>query len=51
MVRDGYYYLHASGIAFHTWANSNYTIDERRDATMVSWMKALIARVRAGTFS
>jgi hypothetical protein len=50
-VRQGFYYLHATGIAFHTWRNTNYTIDERRDPTMVSWMKTLIAKVRAGTFS
>lgn len=50
-VRDGFTYLRASGIAFHTWRNANYTLDERRDPTMVSWMAALIAKVRAGTFS
>jgi hypothetical protein len=49
-VRDGFAYLSAKGIAFHTWSNVNYNIDELRDPTMVSWMKALSARVRAGTF-
>jgi hypothetical protein len=49
-VRDGFAYLGAKGIAFHTWSNTNYNIDELRDPTMVSWMRTLSAAVRAGTF-
>lgn len=49
-VREAFTYAHASGIAFHTFDNRNYNMDERRDATMVSWMKQLSASVAAGTF-
>jgi hypothetical protein len=49
-VREAFTYAHASGIAFHTFQNLNYSMDERRDATMVSWMKLISSTVRAGTF-
>ncbi len=49
-VREAFRYAGAQGIAFHTFRNVNYAMDEHRDATMVSWMKQLSARVRAGTF-
>ena len=49
-VREAFVYAHAQGIAFHTWDNINYNIDERRDGTMVSWMKTLSGQVHAGTF-
>jgi hypothetical protein len=49
-VREALAYAHASGIAFHTFRNTNYSIDEYRDPTMVSWMKAISAGVAAGTF-
>ncbi len=49
-VREAFTYAHASGIAFQTFANTSYNLDERRDPTMVSWMKQLSAAVRAGTF-
>jgi hypothetical protein len=49
-VREGFLYLKASGIAFHTWQNANYQLDQRRDATMVTWMRGLAAKVQAGTF-
>jgi hypothetical protein len=49
-VREGFAYLGARGIAFHTWTNSNYNIDERRDPTMVGWMNTIAAKVQAGTF-
>jgi hypothetical protein len=49
-VREAFVYAHAQGIAFQTWANANYNLDERRDPTMVSWMKTLSAQVHAGTF-
>src|SRR5439155_10263737 len=37
-------------IAIHTFSNTHYTLDERRDVTMVSWMKLLSSNIRAGTF-
>lgn len=49
-VREGFGYLRAGGIAFHTWTNANYNIDEQRDPQMVDWMIWLSARVRNGTF-
>jgi hypothetical protein len=49
-VREAFTYAHAQGIAFHTFSNTHYTLDERRDATMVSWMKLLSSNIRAGTF-
>ena len=50
-VREAFAYAHATGIAFHTFENANYTLDQRRDATMVYWMKQLSSQIRAGTFS
>jgi hypothetical protein len=49
-IREGFQYLGATGIAFHTWANTNYTMDERRNPTMVSQMKTISNEVHAGTF-
>ncbi len=49
-VRDGFTYLGASGIAFHTWRNTNYTRDQLHDPVMVGWMANLFAQVKAGTF-
>jgi hypothetical protein len=49
-VREGFVYLGAKGIAFHTWSNLNYVWDNRRDPTMVAWMNDLAGRVQAGTF-
>jgi hypothetical protein len=49
-VHEAIVYAHASGIAFHTFKNVNYNMDERRDATMVSWMKQISASIQAGTF-
>ena len=49
-VREAFTYARAQGIAFHTFRNVNYNVDERRDPTMVSWMKLISAGVRAGTF-
>jgi len=49
-VRDGLRYLKASGIAFHTWSNTNYSIDERRDGPMVAAMRTIANQVHAGTF-
>jgi hypothetical protein len=50
-VREAFAYAHATGIAFHTFDNPNYNLDQRRDGTMVSWMKQLSSQIRAGTFS
>jgi hypothetical protein len=49
-VREAFNYAGADGIAFHTFSNINYTVDERRDAQMVYWMKTISQLVRAGTF-
>jgi hypothetical protein len=49
-VREGFTYLGADGLSFHTWTNSGYNIDQRRDPTMVSWMNTLAAQIQAGTF-
>ena len=49
-VREGLLYAHASGIAFHTFSNTNYTLDQRRDATMVGWMKLIAVNVRTAAF-
>ncbi len=49
-VREGFNYLHASGIAFHVWRNANYTRDQLRDPQMVAWMTSLVGQIRAGTF-
>jgi hypothetical protein len=49
-VREAFVYAHAKGIAFQTFRNVNYNLDEYRDGTMVSWMKQLSSAVRAGTF-
>jgi len=49
-VREAFTYAHAAGIAFQTFRNVNYNLDEYRDGTMVSWMKTLSAQVAAGTF-
>ncbi len=49
-MREGFVYLGATGIAFHTWSNPNYVWDQRRDPTMVAWMKDLAWRVQTGIF-
>jgi hypothetical protein len=49
-VREAFTYAGASGIAFHTFKNVNYAMDERRDVVMMSWMKAIAGQVRAATF-
>ena len=49
-VRDGFALLGATGIAFHTWRNTNYTRDQLRDPQMVAWMTTLFSQVKAGTF-
>lgn len=49
-VREAFTYARANGIAFHTFSNTNYNLDQRRDGTMVSWMKLISSQVRAGTF-
>lgn len=50
-VREGLNGLLATGIAFHTWANSSYQMDQVRNPTMIGWMKVISSQVRAGTFN
>lgn len=49
-VREAFTYAGASGIAFHTFDNAGYTMDQRRDPQMVGWMKLISQQVSAGTF-
>ena len=49
-VSDAFRYLGATGIAFHTWSNTNYARDERRSPTTVGWMRTIANEVHAGTF-
>lgn len=49
-VREAFGYARAKGIAFHTFRNDNYNLDQRRDSAMVKLMKGISTRVRAGTF-
>ena len=49
-VREALTYAGAQGIAFHTFRNVNYNMDQRRDAQMVSWMKTLSSQISGGTF-
>jgi hypothetical protein len=49
-VREAFTYAGATGIAFHMWDNTSYTMDDRRNPTMISWMKSIAASVAAGTF-
>ena len=49
-VRDGFTYGKVDGIAFHTFSNSSYQIDQRRDPAMVRYMRTIAYQVQAGTF-
>jgi len=49
-VREAFTYGAVKGIAFHSWTNTNYKMDQRRNPTMVGWMKELSRLVRQGTF-
>jgi hypothetical protein len=49
-VRDGFVALQAKGIAFHTFRNTNYNIDQYRDKAMVGWMRKIAHEIHAGTF-
>jgi hypothetical protein len=49
-VREAFANAGAQGIAFQTFRNTNYNIDEHRDPTMVGWMKQISTQVRAGTY-
>jgi hypothetical protein len=49
-VRDGYTYAKIVGVAFHTFDNSSYASDQRRDPTMVGWMRTIANEIHAGTF-
>lgn len=50
-VRDGFVSLGAKGIAFHTFQNTSYASDERRDPAMVRYMRTIADQVHAGTFN
>ncbi len=49
-VREAFTYGSVKGIAFHTWSNTSYNMDQTRNPTMVGYMKELSGLVRAGTF-
>lgn len=49
-VHEALDYAGATGIAFHTFRNANYQVDQLRDATMITTMKSIAAQIRAGTF-
>jgi len=49
-VHEAINYAGATGIAFHTFRNVNYRMDEQRDPLMLSWMKSISGAIRAGTF-
>lgn len=49
-VRDGFTYLKANGILFHTWNNPRYDSDLKRNATLWSTVRSIMTKVRAGTF-
>jgi hypothetical protein len=49
-VHEAIRYLGASGVAFHTWTNTGYSMDERRSPTMITWMRTIANQVHAGTF-
>jgi hypothetical protein len=49
-VRDGFTYLRAKGILFHTWNNPRYDSDLKRNAALWGAARSIIGKVRAGTF-
>ena len=49
-VREGFTYLKANGILFHTWNNPRYDNDLKRNPTLWSGARTIISQVRAGTF-
>jgi hypothetical protein len=49
-VRDGFTYLNANGILFHTWNNPNYDTDLKRNSSLWSTARSIVGKVRAGTF-
>jgi hypothetical protein len=49
-AREALTYGGVVGLAFHTWSNTNYQMDEARNPTMVNWMRQLAAQIRGGTF-
>ncbi len=49
-VREGLTSLGAKGIAFHTWSNANYTMDQRRSPELIPWMKKISLDIRTGRF-
>lgn len=49
-VRDGLAGLKATGIAYHTWSNPNYNMDQRRSPDLIPWMKQISLDIRTGRF-
>ena len=49
-VREAFTYGSVKGVAFHSWTNTNYQMDQLRNPTMVGWMKELSRLVRQGAF-
>jgi hypothetical protein len=49
-VRDGFKYLKANGILFHTWNNPRYGSDLKRNHALWSKVRSIMSKVRAGTF-
>ena len=49
-VHEALTYAGATGIAFQTFRNTNYQMDERRDPSMVATMKSISNQIRAAVF-
>ena len=49
-VREGFRYLGAQGMAFHTWTNTGYNIGRASQSDHGVWMKTISNQVHAGTF-
>jgi hypothetical protein len=49
-VREGLTYLNASGFIFYTWTNPQYQKDYKRNPSLWSHAKSIVAAVHAGTF-
>ena len=50
-VSEGLASLGARGIAFHTWSNTSYQMDQLRSPDLIPWMKTISTQVRNGTFN
>lgn len=49
-VRDGFTYLKADGIVFYPWNIPTYDSDLKRNSSLWSTARSIVAHVRAGTF-